>query len=143
MASLPYPRSLLVVFLLLDSGYIAWVWQGCHTLLPFHAAFLLHCYCLIVGRLRGYGRDAIPSYRPPPDRIPSATRSDSVRRPIRFRPPPNQIPSATRSDSVRRRSEIVIRKQTLHPLKTYELIHIVGQKLINLSLKVGLYYNID
>ena len=27
--------------------------------------------------------------------------SDSVRRPIRFRPPPDQIPSATRSDSVR------------------------------------------
>ena len=31
-----------------------------------------------------------------------ATRSDSVRHPIRFRPPPDQIPSATRSDSVRR-----------------------------------------
>ena len=27
--------------------------------------------------------------------------SDSVRRPIGFRPPPNQIPSAIRSDSVR------------------------------------------
>ena len=39
--------------------------------------------------------------RPPPDQIPSATQSDSVRRPIRFRPPPDQIPSATRSDSVR------------------------------------------
>ena len=34
-------------------------------------------------------------------RCASATRSDSVRRPIRFRPPPNQIPSAIRSDSVR------------------------------------------
>ena len=34
-------------------------------------------------------------------RCASATRSDSVRHPIRFRPPPNQIPSATRSDSVR------------------------------------------
>ena len=39
--------------------------------------------------------------RPPPDQIPSATQSDSVRHPIRFRPPSNQIPSATRSDSVR------------------------------------------
>ena len=34
-------------------------------------------------------------------RCASATRSDSVRHPIRFRPPSNQIPSATRSDSVR------------------------------------------
>ena len=34
-------------------------------------------------------------------RCASATRSDSVRHPIRFRPPPNQIPSAARSDSVR------------------------------------------
>ena len=34
--------------------------------------------------------------RPPPDRIPFAARSDSVRRPIRFRPPPDQIPSAVR-----------------------------------------------
>ena len=35
-------------------------------------------------------------------RCASATRSDSVRHPIRFRPPPNQIPSAVQSDSVRR-----------------------------------------
>ena len=28
--------------------------------------------------------------------------SDSVRHPTRFRPPPDQIPSAARSDSVRR-----------------------------------------
>ena len=40
-------------------------------------------------------------FRPPPDQIPSATQSDSVRRPIRFRPPSNQIPSAVQSDSVR------------------------------------------
>ncbi len=33
-------------------------------------------------------------------RCASATRSDSVRNPIRFRPPPDQIPSATQSDSV-------------------------------------------
>ena len=75
-------------------------------------------------------------FRPPSDWIPSAVRSDSVRRLIRFRPPPDQIPSAVWS-------EIVMRKQTLHPLKTYELTHIIGQKLINLMLKVGLYYNID
>ena len=29
-------------------------------------------------------------------RFPSAARSDSVRRPIRFRPPPDQVPSAAR-----------------------------------------------
>ena len=40
--------------------------------------------------------------RSPSDRIPSAVRSDSVRRPIRFRPPSDQIPSAAQSDSVRR-----------------------------------------
>ena len=39
--------------------------------------------------------------RSPPDQIPSAVQSDSVRHPIRFRPPPDQIPFATRSDSVR------------------------------------------
>ena len=40
--------------------------------------------------------------RSPSDRIPSAVRSDSVRRPIGFRPPSDRIPSAARSDSVRR-----------------------------------------
>ena len=30
--------------------------------------------------------------RTPPDRIPYAARSDSVRRPIGFRTPPDQIP---------------------------------------------------
>ena len=35
-------------------------------------------------------------------RIPSAVRSDSVRRPIGFRSPSNRIPFAVRSDSVRR-----------------------------------------
>ena len=40
--------------------------------------------------------------RTPPDRIASAARSDSVRRPIGFRTPSDQIPSAARSDSVRR-----------------------------------------
>ena len=34
-------------------------------------------------------------------RCASATRSDSVRHPIRFRPPPDQIPFAAQSDSVR------------------------------------------
>ena len=39
--------------------------------------------------------------RTPPDRVPFAARSDSVRRLIGFRTPPDQIPSAVRSDSVR------------------------------------------
>ena len=43
---------------------VAWVWQGCHTL-------LLVCGCVGMARmpyppiglwLRGYGKDAIPSY---------------------------------------------------------------------------------
>ena len=41
-------------------------------------------------------------FRPPSNQFLSAVRSDSVRRPIRFRPPPDQIPFAVRSDSVRR-----------------------------------------
>ncbi|MDY4666019.1 MAG: hypothetical protein SPC80_08535, partial [Prevotella sp.] len=40
--------------------------------------------------------------RPPPDRIPFAARSVSVRRPIGFRPPPDRFPFAVRSVSVRR-----------------------------------------
>ena len=40
--------------------------------------------------------------RSPPNQIPSAVRSVSVRRPIGFRPPSNQIASAVRSDCVRR-----------------------------------------
>ena len=34
--------------------------------------------------------------RTPPDRIPSAARSDSVRRPIGLRPPSDQIANAAR-----------------------------------------------
>ena len=40
--------------------------------------------------------------RPPPDRIPSAVRSDSVRRPIRFRPPSDRFPSAVRWKSLKK-----------------------------------------
>ena len=43
--------------------------------------------------------DVFLIFRPPPDQIPYAVRSDSVRRPIRFRPPSNQIPSAVRGKS--------------------------------------------
>ena len=35
-------------------------------------------------------------FRPPSDRISSATRSDFVRRPIGFRPPSDQIPFGAR-----------------------------------------------
>ncbi|WP_455053928.1 hypothetical protein [Leyella stercorea] len=35
-------------------------------------------------------------FRTPPDQIPYATQSDSVRHPIGFRSPPDQIPFATR-----------------------------------------------
>ena len=40
--------------------------------------------------------------RPPPDRIPSAVRSDSVRRPIGFRSPSDQIPFAVRWKSLKK-----------------------------------------
>ncbi|WP_440330952.1 hypothetical protein [Leyella stercorea] len=37
MASLPYPRNLLIIWLRADGvGVAAWVWQGCHTLLLIH-----------------------------------------------------------------------------------------------------------
>ena len=39
--------------------------------------------------------------RTPPNRIPYAAQSDSVRRPIGFRPPSDQIAFAARSDGVR------------------------------------------
>ena len=42
--------------------------------------------------------------RTPRDRIPSAVRSDSVRRPIRFRPPSDQIASAVRRLMLRDRA---------------------------------------
>ena len=42
-------------------------------------------------RLSGDGRSLTP-----PDQIPYATRSDSVRRPIGFRTPPDQISYANR-----------------------------------------------
>ena len=40
--------------------------------------------------------------RPPPDRIPSAVRSDSVRHPIRFRPPSDRFPFAVRWKSLKK-----------------------------------------
>ena len=46
MASLPSTKF--------TYNYIAWVWQGCHTR-------GLHTI-----RLRGYGKDAIPSYKKAP-----------------------------------------------------------------------------
>ena len=54
--------------------------------------------------------------RPPPDRIPSAVRSDSVRRPIGFRPPPDRFPFAARSVSVRRPMEKPKKKLALRCL---------------------------
>ena len=48
-------------------------------------------------RLSGDGRSLTP-----PGQIPYATRSDFVRKPIRFRTPPDQIPYANRLDSERR-----------------------------------------
>ncbi|MCI5989155.1 MAG: hypothetical protein MRZ33_09995 [Prevotella sp.] len=40
--------------------------------------------------------ETIVGFRTPPDQIPYAARSDSVRRPIRFRSPFDQIPYAIR-----------------------------------------------
>ena len=54
-------------------------------------SFDAHTHCVFVIVLRT-----------PPDWIPSAARSFSVRRPIGFRPQSDQIPSAVQSDCVRR-----------------------------------------
>ena len=50
----------------------------CSTYSVGHSLCLL-CWCIC-------GRHISAGFRPPPDRIPSATRSDSVRHPIRLRP---------------------------------------------------------
>ena len=65
------------------------------------------CTSCLVGALETSAPPEVTSaqihrFRPPPDQIPFAVRSDSVRCPIGFRPPSNQILSAVRSDSVRR-----------------------------------------
>ena len=53
----------------------------------------LLCWCSFVGALETSAPpESAPSairFRPPPDQIPSATQSVSVRRPIRFRSPPD------------------------------------------------------
>ena len=52
--------------------------------------------------------------------FPSAAQSDSVRHPIGFRSPPDQIPFAVRSDSVRVTMtfrEVLLRKYYCCPVK--------------------------
>ena len=92
MAGMPYPPNLCVSVpicgrLSLPECSVCSAYSVGHYL-------CLLCWCIC-------GRHISAGFRPPPDQIASATRSDSVRRPIRLRPPSDQIPSATRSDSVR------------------------------------------
>ncbi|WP_278817848.1 hypothetical protein [Leyella stercorea] len=84
MASLPYPRSHkypthppkgVQQSLLhrpsyprppMDAGMVAWVWQGCHTLLKGCSSLcctnqVIHALLWVQWWLREYGRDAIPS----------------------------------------------------------------------------------
>ena len=60
--------------------------------------------------------------RSPSDRIPSATRSDSVRRPIRFRSPPDQIPSAARWKSLIKKLALRCLLQRKHQLSIFLLL---------------------
>ena len=60
--------------------------------------------------------------RSPSDRIPSAVRSDSVRRPIRFRPPSDQIPSAARWKSLIKKLALRCLLQRKHQLSIFLLL---------------------
>ena len=85
MAGMPYPPNLCVSVsicgrLSLPEGSVCSAYSVGHSL-------CLLCWCIC-------GRHISAGFRPPPDRIPSSVRSDSVRRPIGFRPPPNRIPFA-------------------------------------------------
>ena len=60
------------------------------------AALLVHLRQVHPLRVPPESAPSAIRFRPPPNQIASAIRSDSVRRPIRFRSPPNQIASAAR-----------------------------------------------
>ena len=64
------------------------------TLSP--SAWLVHLRQVHPLRVPPESAPSAIGFRPPSNRIASATRSDSVRRPIRFRSPPDQIASAAR-----------------------------------------------
>ena len=92
MAGMPYPPNLCASVpicgrLSLPECSVCSAYSVGHSL-------CLLCWCIC-------GRHISAGFRPPPDQIASAARSDCVRHPIGFRSPPNQIASATRSDSVR------------------------------------------
>ncbi|WP_278905802.1 hypothetical protein [Leyella stercorea] len=61
MASLPYPRNLPTIKQQQCNKKAAWngrrVWHPCHT----HAIYQLSSSSNATRRLRGYGKDAIPS----------------------------------------------------------------------------------
>ena len=59
---------------------------------------------------------AVP--RPPPDRIPSAARSDSVRRPIGFRPPSDENISRSMGKNVAEVSGLRSTKSNTNSVKT-------------------------
>ena len=69
-----------------------------------HSLCLL-CWCIC-------GRHISDGFRPPPDRFPSAVRSDCVRRPIRFRPLHDAISSACTLRRLRCNTQCVY---VLHP----------------------------
>ena len=87
MAGMPYPPNLCVSVpicgrLSLPEGSV------CSACSVGHSLCLL-CWCIC-------GRHISAGFRPPPNQIAFAARSDCVRRPISFRPPSDQIASAAR-----------------------------------------------
>ena len=98
MAGMPYPPNLCVSVsicgrLSLPEGSVC---SACSvgTLSP--SAWLVHLRQVHPLRVPPESAPSAIGLRPPPNRIPSAVQSDSVRRPIGFRSPSDQIPSAAR-----------------------------------------------
>ena len=81
---MPYPPNLCLSVggTSLPEGSVCSVCSVGHSL-------CLLCWCIC-------GRHISAGFRPPPDQIASAARSDCVRHPIGFRSPSDQIPSAAR-----------------------------------------------
>ena len=87
MAGMPYPPNLCVSVSICGRLSLPEC-SVCSAYSVGHSLCLL-CWCIC-------GRHISAGFRPPPDQIPFAARSDCVRRPIRFRSPPDQIASTAR-----------------------------------------------
>ena len=95
---IPYPPNLCVSVpicgrLSLPEGSVCSAYSV-GTLSP--SAWLVHLRQVHPLRVPPESAPSAIGLRPPPNQIPSATQSDSVRRPIRLRSPPDRIASAAR-----------------------------------------------